>query len=188
MQSYVLCIFFSPMTTGKYLFFFFICREIWTCILIHNYKILFEKYWWPWKGPLCMVVNWRLLAAGVLGDSFGSFADGVLGQFSWQEKTDSGLDLPRCDGGSLVVVGQSWGFGGNSFEDVVDEAVHDGHGLGAHTSVGVDLSQDFVNVDSVGFLPPPLPFLVSASTGGFGLGDGLLGTFRSGLRFGWHIR
>ena len=46
-------------------------------------------------------------AACVFGDSFGSFADGMLGQLSWQQKTNSGLDLPRGDGRSLVLVSQS---------------------------------------------------------------------------------
>jgi hypothetical protein len=36
-----------------------------------------------------------LLAACVFGDSFGSFADGVLGQLSWQQKTNSGLEGHR---------------------------------------------------------------------------------------------
>ena len=44
-----------------------------------------------------------LLAAGVLGDGLGAFTDGVLGQFTGQEETDSSLDLPGSDGGALVV-------------------------------------------------------------------------------------
>lgn len=54
----------------------------------------------------------------------------MFGQFSWQQESDGGLDFPRGDGGSFVVMGQSGSFGGNSFEDVIDERVHDGHGFG----------------------------------------------------------
>ena len=126
-----------------------------------------------------------LLAAGVFGDGFGSFTDSVLGQFSWQQKTDSCLDLPRCDGRSLIVVSETGSLGGNSFKNVVDKAVHDGHCLAGNTSVWVDLSQDFVDVDGIGFPPSPLPFLVTASTGSFGLGNGLFGSFGSNLW--WHV-
>ena len=49
----------------------------------------------------------NLLAAGVLGDGFGALADGVLGKFTREEKTNCGLDLPTCDGGPLVVVRES---------------------------------------------------------------------------------
>ena len=75
-----------------------------------------------------MAVN-NLLGGGVFGDSLGSFRDGVLGQFSGKEETNSGLDLPRGDGGPLVVVGQTRSLRGNSLENVVHERVHDGHGL-----------------------------------------------------------
>jgi hypothetical protein len=48
----------------------------------------------PEKGRLLKKVKDFLLAACIFGDSFGSFADGVLGQLFWQQKTNSGLDLP----------------------------------------------------------------------------------------------
>ena len=95
-----------------------------------------------------------LLGAGVLGDGLGSLRDGVLGQLSGQEEPDSGLDLPGGDGGPLVVVGETRGLGGDSLKDVIHERVHDGHGLGRDTGVGVDLLQDLVDVNGVRFLPP----------------------------------
>ena len=70
-----------------------------------------------------------LLAACVLGDGFCAFADGVLGQFTGQEETHSGLDLSAGDGGSLVVVCEPGSLSCDPLEDVVDEAVHDGHGF-----------------------------------------------------------
>lgn len=65
----------------------------------HNYCISWYKCFvlvlcgWPLKGPLfCneMQVQTRygmmiLLGAGVLGDSLGTLADGVLGEFTGQE-------------------------------------------------------------------------------------------------------
>jgi hypothetical protein len=117
-----------------------------------------------------------LLGAGVLGDGLGSLGDGVLGQLSGQEEPDGGLDLPGGDGGPLVVVGQTGGLGGDPGEDVVDEGVHDGHGLGGDTGVGVHLLQHLVDVDGVRLLPLLVPlFLVSLSNGLGGLA-GLLGS------------
>ena len=71
-----------------------------------------------------------LLGGGVLGYSLGSFRHCVLGQLTRQQESDCRLDLSGCDGGSLVVVGESAGLGGDTLEDVVDEGVHDAHGLG----------------------------------------------------------
>ena len=107
-----------------------------------------------------------LLGAGILGDSFSSLRDGVLGQLTGEEEPDSGLDLPGGDGGPLVVVGQTGSLSGDPLEDVVDKGVHDGHGLGGDTSVRVNLLQHLVDVDGVRFLPLGLLLLVS-------LGDGL---------------
>ena len=125
-----------------------------------------------------------LLAAGVLGDGLGALRDGVLGQFTGQEKTDSSLDLSASDGGTLVVVGQAGGFGGDSLEDVVDERIHDAHGLAGNAGIGVHLFQDFVDVNGIGFPPPPALFLVPSSLG-LGLSGGFLGSFRSDFR--WHV-
>ena len=107
----------------------------------------------------------------------------MLSQLSGKEQSDGRLDLPGGDGGPLVVVGQTGGLSGNSFEDVVDERVHDAHGLGRDASVRVDLLQHLVDVDGVGFLSLLLLFLVAGSTGGLSL-TRLLGTL--GGNFGRH--
>ncbi len=104
----------------------------------------------------------------------------MLGQFTGEEETDSGLNLPRGDGGALVVVRKTASLGGNALEDVVDEAVHDGHGFARDAGVGVDLLEDLVDVDAVGFLPLLLLFLVSLGDVLLGLA-GLLGSFSGGL-------
>ena len=101
-----------------------------------------------------------LLGGGVLGDSLGSFRDSVFGKFSRKEKTDSSLDFPRGDGRPLVVVGEPGSFARNPFEDVIHKGVHDGHGFGRNSSVRVDLFQDLVDVNGIGFLPLVLSLLV----------------------------
>ena len=79
---------------------------------------------------------------------------------------------------------ESGGLSCDTFKDVVDKAVHDGHGLAGNTGVWVHLFQDFVDVDGVGFPPPPLLLLVTSSLS-FSLGGGFLSSFRS--NFGWHV-
>ena len=93
----------------------------------------------------------------------------MLGQLSGEEKPDSRLDLPGSDGRPLVVMGETGGLSGDSFEDVVDERVHDAHGLGRDSGVRVNLFQHLVDVDGVRFLSLLLLFLVSGSTGGLSL-------------------
>lgn len=114
----------------------------------------------------------RSLGAGVFGDGLGAFTDGVLGELTGQQEPDRGLDLPGGDGRSLVVVGETRGFGGDAFEDVVHERVHDRHGLAGDTGVGVDLLQHLVDVDGVALLPLMLLLLL------VGLRDVLLGLAR----------
>jgi len=75
----------------------------------------------------------------VLSDGLGALGHGVLGQFTGQEKTDSSLDVSARDGAALVVMRQTRGFCGDALEDVVDERVHDAHGLAGDASVGVHL-------------------------------------------------
>ena len=117
-----------------------------------------------------------LLGAGVLGDSLSSLRDSVLGQLTGQEEPDSGLDLPGGDGGSLVVVGKTAGLSSDALKEIVDKGVHDAHGLGGDTSVGVDLFQHLVDVDGIGLLALVTAFL-SVLGGSLGGLAGFLGTF-----------
>ena len=98
--------------------------------------------------------GWRssLLGTGVLGDSLGSFADCVLGQFSGQEESDGRLDFSARDGRAAIVVCQTRRLGCDALEDVVDERVHDRHGLAADAGVRVDLFQHLVDVDGIALL------------------------------------
>jgi len=63
----------------------------------------------------------------------------VLGKLSREDKADSSLDLSGRDGASLVVSSKLGGFSSDSLKDIVDERVHDRHGLVGDTSVWVDL-------------------------------------------------
>ena len=135
------------------------------------------------KSTLFFLRKRCLLRASVLGDSLGALRHGVLGKFTREEETDSSLDFPGGDGGTLVVVSKAGSFCSNAFEDVIHERVHDGHSLGGNTSVGVDLLEHFVNVDAVALLPPAFLLLVALCNGLLGL-TGLLGGLSGGL--GWH--
>jgi hypothetical protein len=123
----------------------------------------------------------RLLGAGVLGDGLGALADGVLGELAGQQEADGGLYLAAGDRRAAVVVRQAGGLGGDALEDVVDEAVHDGHGLAADARVWVDLLEDLVDVDGVRLPSPPLALLV-AGADGLRLAGGLLRSLAGWLR------
>ena len=97
----------------------------------------------------------------------------MFGQFARQDQSNGRLDFSRRHGRLLVVSGQLGGFSRDLFEDVVDEGVHDGHGLGGDAGVGVDLLENLVDVDLVGLGLGLLGL-------GAALGDGLLGGLLGG--------
>ena len=125
-----------------------------------------------------------LLGRGVLGDGLGSLTDGVLGQFSGQEQTNSRLDLATRDRRTTVVVSQTGSLGSDALEDVVHKAVHDAHRLRADAGVWVHLLQDLVDVDGVRLSSSPLLLLISGP-GGLRLGRGLFRSLRC-CCFRWH--
>ena len=106
----------------------------------------FLKWWWLLEKPV-RVQRDSLFAAGVLGDSLGTFRHCMFRQLSREVKSDSSLDFPAGDGVFLVVVSQTGGLSGDSLKDVIDKRVHDAHGLGGDTSVRVDLLENLVDVD-----------------------------------------
>ncbi|KAK1320690.1 hypothetical protein QJS10_CPA03g01551 [Acorus calamus] len=85
--------------------------------------------------------------AGELGDSLGPLGYGVLGELAGEDEADGGLDLPGSDGGLLVVPGELRTLLGELLEDVVDEAVHDAHGLARDPDVRVHLLQHLEYLD-----------------------------------------
>ena len=126
----------------------------------------------------------ELLRGSVLCDGFSALRDGVLGQFTREEEPDSSLDFPGGDGGPLVVVGQTGSLSSDPLKDVVDKGVHDAHGLGGDTGIGVNLFQHLVDVDGIGFLPFAVFLLVGLGNGLCGLSC-LLGGFSR--YFWWHV-
>lgn len=107
----------------------------------------------------------------------------MLCQFTGKQKTNCSLDFSAGDGGTLVVMSQTGGLGGNSFEYVVHETVHDGHRLARNTGVGMYLFQHFVDVNCVTFLPPALLLFVTLRDVFLSL-SGFFGSFTACL--GWH--
>jgi hypothetical protein len=101
-----------------------------------------------------------LFRASVLRDGLGALRYGVFSQLSREKKPHRSLDLSAGNGRSLVVVSQTRRLVGDAFEDVVDKAVHDRHGFATDAGIGVNLTQHFVNVDTVRFLSLLPPFLV----------------------------
>ncbi len=91
-----------------------------------------------------------LSVGGVLGDGLGSLGDGVSGELSGEEESDGGLDLSGGEGALLGVSDELGGLVGDSLEDVVDEGVHDEHGLLGDAGLGVDLLEHSVDVDGEG--------------------------------------
>nr|XP_025746799.1 uncharacterized protein LOC112838222 [Callorhinus ursinus] len=99
------------------------------------------------------------LGAGVLGDGLGALGHGVLGQLPGQQQAHGRLDLPGRDGRALVVMRQAGRLARDALEDVVDERVHDAHGLGRDAGVGVHLLQHLVHVHRVALLAAALALL-----------------------------
>ena len=101
----------------------------------------------------------------------------MLGQLTWKQQADGGLDLPGGDGGALVVVSQTGGLPGDALKDVAHKGVHDAHSLGGDAGVGMDLLQHLVDVDGVALLPGPPPLLAALGGLRHGLLGALLGCF-----------
>ena len=103
----------------------------------------------------------------------------MFGQFTGEEKLDGGLDFSGGECVFLVVSDQLGGFKGDLLEDIADEGVHDGHGFLGNSSVAVNLFQNFVDVDSEGFVSSSSSLAsafsvgsASSVLGGSGLGSG----------------
>ena len=110
----------------------------------------------------------------------------MFAQLSGEMEADGRLHLAAGDGVLLVVVGQARGLGGDALEDVVDERVHDAHGLAGDAGVRVHLLQDLVDVDGVALPASAPPFPLARGLGGLG-GWSLLLAF-GGSYFSRHDR
>ena len=137
-----------------------------------------------WRSKLQESRTVHLLGGSVLGDGLGALRHGVLGELTGEEQADSSLDLARGDGRLLVVLGKLGGLVGDFLEDVVHERVHDGHGLGGNTGVGVHLLEHLVDVHRVRLLASVAALLRAGS--GFLLGGRLVNDLL-GSNFGRHF-
>lgn len=108
----------------------------------------------------------------------------MLGKFSREEEFHGSLDLFGGKGPSFVVSDELGGLNGDSLEDVVDEGVHNVHGLLADADVAVDLFEHFVDVN--GECLGPASSDLSISSGSFSLGAGF-GSFADCL-LGNHLK
>ena len=100
----------------------------------------------------------------------------MLGQFTREVQPHSSLDFTAGDGVLPVVVSKARCLDCDSFKDIVNERVHDAHGLTGDAGVRVHLFQDLVDVDGVALLARLSPFL-GISTSRLRLGGCLLFSF-----------
>ena len=85
----------------------------------------------------------------------------MLGQLTWEEKSDSCLDFPRGKSLLLIVSDKLNRLLSDSVKYVINEGVHDTHGLLGYTGVWMDLLQHLEDVDPemLSSLSSPLRFL-----------------------------
>ena len=103
------------------------------------------------------IVMVKSLGACVLRDCLRSFADSVFRKFSREQESDRRLDFARRDRPPLVLVSKTRCFASDSFEDVVDERVHDAHRSAGNTNVGMNLFEHSVDEASIALLSRSLP-------------------------------
>ena len=92
----------------------------------------------------------------------------MAGQLTGEDELDSGLNLPGRESSPLVEADQLGAFSGNAVKGVVDEGVHDVHGLLGDANVGVYLLEHLVDVNGEGLNSSPAGLLVSSSALSFG--------------------
>jgi hypothetical protein len=101
---------------------------------------------------------------GELGNSLGSFGDSVSSELTGKEELDCSLYFTGRESSALVESDELGWFKGDSFEGVVNERVHDVHGLLGNTNIGVNLLQYLEDIDSEGFWSLLLVFLIGGGS------------------------
>jgi hypothetical protein len=96
----------------------------------------------------------------------GTLTHSMLGELTGEHKTNRRLNFPRRKRSLLIVSRQLASLASNTFKDVVDEGVHDGHSLLGDSGVGVDLLEHLVDVGRV-TLDTLLGALLFVAGGGF---------------------
>ena len=106
------------------------------------------------------IKNWSSRTSEFL-NSFGSFRNSMLWEFSRKEKFDSRLNFTAWKSSFSIVSNQFAGFCWESVKSVIDKRVHDVHGFLADSNFRMNLLQDFVDVEGKSFYS----FLLSFSNG-----------------------
>ena len=75
----------------------------------------------------------------------------MLGELTWEEEANGGLDLAGGEGVLLVVANKAGALTGDLLENIVDERVHDAHGSLGDAGLWVHLLENSVDVDGEGF-------------------------------------
>jgi len=92
----------------------------------------------------------------------------VLGELTREQEANGGLDLSGGEGLLLVVPSEANGLVGQSVKRVVDERVHDHHGLLGDASLGVNLLKNLVDVRGEGLDVFAVAGLCALLLGGLG--------------------
>jgi hypothetical protein len=94
----------------------------------------------------------------------------VSGELSGEDELDGRLDFPGGKSSPLVEADELGSLSGNAVEGVMNEGVHDVHGLLGDADVGVHLLEDLVDVDGEGLNSSSSGLAVGGGLGGLGLG------------------
>ncbi|CAK9140159.1 unnamed protein product [Ilex paraguariensis] len=107
----------------------------------------------------------QILRTSKLGDGLSSLRNSMFSQLTRQNQPHSSLNLPRSNRGFLVIPREFRRLLSKLLENVIDEAVHNHHGLARNPNVRVDLLQNLEDVHLVCLRAPlhPLLFLISGS-------------------------
>ena len=76
----------------------------------------------------------------------------MLREFSREQESDRRLDFARRDRPPLVLVSKTRCLTSDSFEDVVDERVHDAHRSAGNTNIWMNLLQNSIDETSITLL------------------------------------
>ena len=149
---------------------------------------------WPWRWPFS-VGKTELLWTRVFRHCLSAFADSMLCKLTRKEKSNRGLDLAWGDRFPLVMVSKSWCFASNSFEDIIDEGVHDAHRSTGNTNIWMNLLQNSIDETSITLLSCSLSFhnfrsslALATFLGAFLCRALLRALHRRGLSTGTHLK
>ena len=75
----------------------------------------------------------------------------MLGELTWEEEANGGLDFTGGESVLLVVADEAGALRSDLLENIVDEGVHDAHGSLGDSSLWVHLLENSVDVDGESF-------------------------------------